>query len=159
AWHARLLRLVPEYRLAHPQSDPARHRDRALGLLSRPLLGDLCRARRIRRRTGARARSLHPARRRADLPVLPRPGPRPSALRRLFLEHAGHGVSRALGPGRALFRVRRSGCLLARSRALRHVMQSMSSRTRISLVPSVGAFVALAIVAFALIYYGAVPWA
>ena len=31
--------------------------------------------------------------------------------------------------------------------------------TRTSLVPSVGAFLALAIAAFAVIYYGAVPWA
>jgi len=31
--------------------------------------------------------------------------------------------------------------------------------TRASLIPSVGAFVALAIGAFAAIYYGAVPWA
>lgn len=35
----------------------------------------------------------------------------------------------------------------------------MSTRTRPSLVPSVGAFLLLAIVAFAVIYYGAVPWA
>jgi hypothetical protein len=35
----------------------------------------------------------------------------------------------------------------------------MSTRTRASLVPSVGAFLALAIGAFAVIYYGAVPWA
>jgi hypothetical protein len=35
----------------------------------------------------------------------------------------------------------------------------MSTNTRASLVPSVGAFLALAIGAFALIYYGAVPWA
>ncbi len=31
--------------------------------------------------------------------------------------------------------------------------------TRVSVVPSVGAFLALAIGAFAVIYYGAVPWA
>jgi hypothetical protein len=31
--------------------------------------------------------------------------------------------------------------------------------TRTSIVPSVGAFLALAIGAFAVIYYGAVPWA
>ncbi|HXE26972.1 MAG TPA: hypothetical protein VN656_00590 [Stellaceae bacterium] len=31
--------------------------------------------------------------------------------------------------------------------------------TRTSVVPSVGAFLALAIGAFAVIYYGAVPWA
>ena len=38
-------------------------------------------------------------------------------------------------------------------------MQSMTTRTRASLLPSVGAFVALAMIAFAVIYYGAVPWA
>jgi hypothetical protein len=32
-------------------------------------------------------------------------------------------------------------------------------RTRVSVVPSVGAFLALAIGALAVIYYGAVPWA
>ena len=42
-------------------------RDRALGLSPRPLLGRLCRAGRVRRRAGARARPLHAARRRADL--------------------------------------------------------------------------------------------
>jgi type VI protein secretion system component VasF len=35
----------------------------------------------------------------------------------------------------------------------------MSTRTRTPVVPSLGAFVALAIIAFAGIYYGAVPWA
>lgn len=35
----------------------------------------------------------------------------------------------------------------------------MSTRTRASLIPSVGAFVLLALAAFAVIYYGAVPWA
>jgi len=35
----------------------------------------------------------------------------------------------------------------------------MGTRTRRSIVPSVGAFLALAIGAFAVIYYGAVPWA
>src|SRR6185437_12657846 len=55
ARYALLLRLVPEHRLAHPQSGFARDRARALGLSSRPLLGSLCRAGRIRRRSGARA--------------------------------------------------------------------------------------------------------
>lgn len=35
----------------------------------------------------------------------------------------------------------------------------MSTRARPSIVPTVGAFLVLAIVVFAVIYYGAVPWA
>lgn len=35
----------------------------------------------------------------------------------------------------------------------------MSTRTRSSVVPSAGAFLALAMIAYAAIYYGAVPWA
>ena len=35
----------------------------------------------------------------------------------------------------------------------------MTTRTHASRLPSAGAFAALAIAAFAVIYYGAVPWA
>lgn len=35
----------------------------------------------------------------------------------------------------------------------------MSTRARPSIAPTVGAFLVLAVVVFAVIYYGAVPWA
>jgi hypothetical protein len=39
------------------------------------------------------------------------------------------------------------------------VAHKIRMSTRASVVPSIGAFLALAIGAFAVIYYGAVPWA
>src|SRR6185437_13211323 len=119
ACHALFLRLVSEYRLAHSQPGLARDRARALGLSPRALLGRLCRARRIHRRAGARARPLHPARWSVDLPLFCRRGLRSPALRWLFLEPARHGISGALGSRRALFRMRRRRRALARSPSVR----------------------------------------